>query len=335
MNSSALALVSVVTPMYNTVEYIEECIESVRRQTYPNWEYVIVNNCSDDGSAEIAHRYAALDARIRVVDNPTVLPAIANHNHALRQISRDAKYCKVVFSDDWLFPRCLEDMVALAETEPTVGVVGAFSLEGSGQGARLTELPCLSRRVAGHDMAKCLLLDERFGLWTPNGLLYRSHIVRNRDPFFNERNIHCDRENLVGLMNHHDFGFVPQVLTFTRKRSDSLTHFSMQFNTYVAGNLIDLMKFGRGVLSGKELEARKAALTGQYYNYLAICIIMGRRDREFWNYHSQMMREAGLTLSYSRVASALALRSLRAIANPLETLKKLKLSRTRDHYREA
>ena len=64
MSSKSLPLVSVVTPMHNTVDYIEECIESVRRQTYEHWDYVIVNNWSTDGSAEIARRFAELDPRI-------------------------------------------------------------------------------------------------------------------------------------------------------------------------------------------------------------------------------------------------------------------------------
>ena len=62
-------LVSVVTPVYNEEKNLAECIESVLAQTYPNWEYVIVNNRSTDRSLEIAQRYAAQDARIRVYDN--------------------------------------------------------------------------------------------------------------------------------------------------------------------------------------------------------------------------------------------------------------------------
>ena len=105
MSNQSPLLVSIGTPMYNNVE---ECIESVRAQTYGHWEYVIVNNCSTDGSAEIARRFAAVDLRIRALDNQELLePAELNHNHALRQISAASKYCKMVFSDDWLFPHCL------------------------------------------------------------------------------------------------------------------------------------------------------------------------------------------------------------------------------------
>ena len=108
-------LVSVVTPVYNEEKNLAECIESVLAQTYPNWEYVIVNNCSTDRSLQIAQSYAAQDKRIRVCDNREFLRAISNQNHALRQISSESKYCKVVLGDDWIFPECLTKMVELAE----------------------------------------------------------------------------------------------------------------------------------------------------------------------------------------------------------------------------
>ena len=50
-------LVSVLTPVYNGEDFLEECIESVLSQTYQNWEYLIVNNCSKDRTLEIALKY--------------------------------------------------------------------------------------------------------------------------------------------------------------------------------------------------------------------------------------------------------------------------------------
>ena len=64
-----MSLVSVVTPFYNTAAYLEECIESVLAQTYRDFEYLLVNNKSTDGSREIAARYAAKDPRLRLLDN--------------------------------------------------------------------------------------------------------------------------------------------------------------------------------------------------------------------------------------------------------------------------
>src|SRR4249920_1474381 len=106
MNPTLQPRVSIVTPLYNNAEYLPECLDSILAQTYANWDCTIVNNCSTDRSADIAHRYAAKDSRIRVHDNSQFLPAIANHSASLRLISPSSKYCKIVFADDWIFPEC-------------------------------------------------------------------------------------------------------------------------------------------------------------------------------------------------------------------------------------
>jgi glycosyltransferase involved in cell wall biosynthesis len=119
MNIPEEPLVSVVTPVYNGEDFLTECIESVLRQTYGNYEYIIVNNCSTDRSLEIALNYAKKDGRIRVESNRQFLGVIANHNTAFRLICSDSKYCKVVSADDWLFPECLTRMVGVAEANPS------------------------------------------------------------------------------------------------------------------------------------------------------------------------------------------------------------------------
>jgi teichuronic acid biosynthesis glycosyltransferase TuaG len=56
-------LVSVVTPFYNTVDFLEECIRSVLAQTYDPFEYILVDNCSDDGSSDIARDFGPRGTR--------------------------------------------------------------------------------------------------------------------------------------------------------------------------------------------------------------------------------------------------------------------------------
>src|SRR2546429_323872 len=101
-------LVSVVTPVYNGESYLCECIESMLAQTYTNWDYTIVNNCSSDRTLEIAQSYAAREPRIRVHSNTAFVRVIENHNIGFRLISPESKYCKVVAADDWIFSTCLE-----------------------------------------------------------------------------------------------------------------------------------------------------------------------------------------------------------------------------------
>src|SRR5215472_11971518 len=108
---SPAPLVSFVTPFYNTEAYLSECIESVLRQTHGNWEYILLNNCSTDKSAEIAEFYASQDSnRIHLLHNPEHLSQVQNFNHVFQLISPESKYCKFVQADDWLFPECTSKM---------------------------------------------------------------------------------------------------------------------------------------------------------------------------------------------------------------------------------
>ena len=97
-------LVSVVTPVYNGAEFLADCIESVLRQSYSNWEYIIVNNCSKDGTLEIARAVRAAGsahprARQRDVRRRDREPLLA-----FSLMSPAAEYCKVVSADDLMFP---------------------------------------------------------------------------------------------------------------------------------------------------------------------------------------------------------------------------------------
>src|SRR6185503_16132381 len=93
-------LVSVVTPFYNTAPYLAGCIESVLAQTHRDFEYLLVNNKSTDGSREIAARYSAQDSRLRVIDNPAFVGQVENYNGALAHISPASRYVKIVQADD-------------------------------------------------------------------------------------------------------------------------------------------------------------------------------------------------------------------------------------------
>src|SRR5207245_2327968 len=124
-------LVSVVTPVYNGESFLAVCIESVLMQTFRNFEYILVNNCSTDRSLDIALHYAKRDSRIRVHSNDSFVGVIENHNIAFSLISPAAKYCKVVSADDFLFPECITRMVEVAEANPSVGIVGSYQLSGS------------------------------------------------------------------------------------------------------------------------------------------------------------------------------------------------------------
>jgi len=319
MKLESQPLVSVVTPVYNCAEYLSECIESVLAQTYQNWNYTIVNNCSTDGTAEIARRYAARDPRIRVFENQEFLRAVQNHNHALRQISPASKYCKIVFADDWIFPACLEEMVALAEEHPSVGIVGAYGLKG--REVMWAGLPYPSRLVTGRDICRKLFLDRLYVFGSATSLLYRSSLVRAHDPFYNESNIHADMEACVSLLRNCDFGFIHQVLTFSRARAGSLETVSSDFNSLAAGKLYDLVTYGQNFLTPEEHTACVNRSVGLYYESLVGGMLRGL-DSKYWDFHKKKLAELGIHFSRTRMLKVAMVKSFMAVLNPRAAVEK-------------
>ena len=314
MNSKREPLVSVVTPVYNGESYLRQCIESVLTQTYTRWDYTIVNNCSTDRSLEIAQEYAARDPRIRVHNNENFVRVINNHNIAFRQISPESKYCKVVAADDWLFPDCLEKMVRLAEEHPSVVIVQAYRLQGkevAGDG-----LPYPSTVVSGRDVCRMWLLTGGPSiLGAPTTLMYRSDIVRSRRSFYNESNLHGDTEVCLEFLEHHDYGFVHQVLTFLRMREESMTSYSQAFQTYLPRRLSDLVTYGPKYLSEKELEGAIREHLVKYYRYLGWQVFKGR-GRDFWGLHREKLASSGHPLSHIRLAAHASSYLLDFLLNP-------------------
>jgi glycosyltransferase involved in cell wall biosynthesis len=320
MNSASQPAVSIVTPVYNGAQYLVECIESVLAQTYQNWDYTIVNNCSTDGTLEIAQRYAVKDPRIRVHNNPKFLPALVNHNYALRQISPASKYCKVVFGDDWLFPECLERMVNLAEANPSVGIVGAYGLQGST--VMWTGLPYPSTVIPGREACRQRLLNGPYVFGTATSHMYPTAVVRSREPFYNEANVHCDSEVCFQILQSWDFGFIHQVLSYTRApETDSLTGVANRLHTLEVMTLYELTTYGPVFLVPEELRTCLKAKFDEYYAVLAHCVLQGG---ESWDLHKKKLNEFGVKLDRGRLAKAVVVKGMNALLkSPSQTIGKL------------
>ncbi len=320
MQADGLPLVSVATPVYNCEKYLAECIESVLAQTYQNWEYVVVNNCSTDRTMEIAQVYARKDTRIRIHNNQEFVSALQNHNTAFRQISPASKYCKVVHADDWLFPDCISQMVKVAETHPSVGIVGAYRLDGVR--VNLAGLPYPSTVVPGREICRSTLLRRQYVFGSPTSVLFRSDLIRDRKTFYNESHVHADKEACFDVLQNSDFGFVHQVLTFTRRHKEAATSFSNRFNTYLLGNLIILIKYGPVYLDREEYERCLKRHMKQYYAFL------GRsawhlREAEFWDYHKKGLRDIGFPLSLPKLISASLFEVMDLLLTPKKTVEKI------------
>lgn len=58
---------SIIVPVYNTAQYLPQCIESILKQSFKNWELILIDDGSTDGSAEVCDKWAQKDTRIKVI----------------------------------------------------------------------------------------------------------------------------------------------------------------------------------------------------------------------------------------------------------------------------
>jgi glycosyltransferase involved in cell wall biosynthesis len=309
--------VTVVTPVYNGEAYLAECIESVLAQSYRNWRYVIVDNCSTDRTPEIAARYAVRDRRIEVRTNASFLPMIENHNAALECVSADSKYCKPLMADDWLMPRCIEEMVTVAERYPAVGLVGCYAFDGVH--VLYDGLPYRRTPIAGREACRAWLLGGPYVFGTPTSMLFPTTVLRGRTPFFNPKHLHADFEACFEVLRDRDYGFVYQVLAFNRVHGESESSRALEVEGIFLGMLAVLVKFGPIYLEETEFDRQLQAMLRNYYRKLGKNALR-LRDRRFWRYQDERMRMLGLRLSWPRLGGAIAGEILSALKRPADAL---------------
>jgi len=284
-------LVSIVTPVYNGEKFIGECIESILRQTYSNFEYGIVNNRSTDNTLDIVLKYAELDDRITVYENDRFLPVMQNFNNAISKVSRKAKYCKIVCADDWISDDYLLKTVELAENNPRVGIVSSYRLVG--QRIVPAIMPYRKNVFSGREMARMNLLDGPYTFGSPTALLYRTEIVFKKEKFYNEERTVGDTEACYEILKEWDFGFVHQILSFNRVHDSSLTSKGVYLKKNIPDHIYMLLNYGQFYLDDAEFACKMKILTNKYFMFLGQNI--GRfRDVEFRKYHEENFERLNL-----------------------------------------
>lgn len=113
--------VSVIMPAYNEEKYIGEAIESIIAQTYPNWELIIVDDCSLDKTVEIVKRYMEADKRIRLYSFSENQGACAALNKALEMVT--GQYVCWLSADDKYKKDMMASSIYYLETHPEMQAV--------------------------------------------------------------------------------------------------------------------------------------------------------------------------------------------------------------------
>jgi glycosyltransferase involved in cell wall biosynthesis len=299
---------------------LEHAIRSVLAQTYRKFEYIICDNHSTDNSADVAQRYAAMDSRIKLIRPPEFLAQAKNFNFALQHISADSRYCKLIFGDDLLLPNCLREMVALAEANPSVAIVSSYRLiETTGDGFGL---PLEQTKIPGRVAGRLHLLKGIFLFGTPSTVLYTSDVVRARSPrFYPEDRFYFDTDAVFQILADRDFGFVHQVLTFSRYQPGSITRREAEYYSRAIDRIICLHSYGHTYLTAEEYDRATSYARRVYYEGLGRQWLKDRLGAElgdFWPYHEKRLSTVGLEVEKARLALGVGDALVRAVASPFE-----------------
>lgn len=118
--------VSIVMATYNDSRYLADAIESVLKQSYTDWEFIIINDASHDNTDEIIRQYQRLDSRITYIQNAKNLGLAENLNSGV-EIARGEYVARLDGDDYWSDATKLKQQIAFLDKNKDHGMVGSFA----------------------------------------------------------------------------------------------------------------------------------------------------------------------------------------------------------------
>ncbi|TWT97969.1 putative glycosyltransferase EpsE [Botrimarina colliarenosi] len=206
--------VSVLMPVYNCEPYLDEAVRSIRGQTFSDFEFVIVNDGSTDGSLATLRRHAAEDPRIVVIDRPNG-GIVAALNAGVAQC-RGALIARMD-GDDIALPERLALSKQLLDARPEVGVVGTAAVVVDEQGVPCDEL----RRPLSHaDIDRCATQTGWCGVLHPTVMvrasLLHQHPYDDRYPSAEDYDLFLRLSEVTVVEN------LPEALLLYRRHGNSI-----------------------------------------------------------------------------------------------------------------
>lgn len=217
--------ISIIVPVYRAEKYLNDCVDSILRQTFSNFELVLIEDGSPDQSGAICDEYAQRDERVRVIHQPNQGQAAAR-NHALPMTQ--GKWLCYVDSDDTIHPQMLEHLYRAA-VESGAGISMCQFLEAEEQPADYERPVDFSYELLNMDEKTLTQLHDRdlYPGWVACAKLIRRECVEGY-PFQTGR-VYEDNEAVTRwLLPAKTLAMLPARLYFYRTNPESTT--KSQFN---------------------------------------------------------------------------------------------------------
>lgn len=209
-------LVSIIIPAYNAASFIEETIQSIYKQTYSNWEVLIVNDGSTDNTAAIINSFN--DTRVKYITQENAGVA-ASRNKGLEQVN--GEYVVFFDADDLMSPDFLRARVSALQKDSRTGYVGGLVETFPGM--------VKTRKAVAADPENQILFFNSSFVTIPSNYIFRKQILtHNKISFNNELSSSADRF------------FILEVSKFTRGENipDEEAKLLYRFNTQSMSNKV-------------------------------------------------------------------------------------------------
>ena len=204
--------VSIGLPVYNGENYLTESLDSLLTQTYVDFELIISDNGSTDGTSDICRHYAKKDSRIRYFRQPCNIGSALNHNFVIMRAT--GQFFKSAAHDDRYAPALLERCVDALDRLPHVVLAHSWSsvIDSTGAVRGLVDYPVTSDAPRAPDRFRSMLFD---GWGDDEGGVVRLDVLR-RTGLHGSYHF-ADRILTTELALHGPFYIVPERMSFRRE----------------------------------------------------------------------------------------------------------------------
>ena len=171
--------ISVAMPVYNCEKYVAQSLESLLGQTYGDFELLISDNASTDGTEEVCRRYVAVDKRVRYIRRTENIGGPGNFRHVFSLCS--GAYHKWSTADDYWHPAFLEEAVAVLDQNPDVVLCYPKTRLVDAEGATLSDYNDMLHLVDASPRVRFRELYRLIGLCNAQlGLIRREAMLKTR-----------------------------------------------------------------------------------------------------------------------------------------------------------